>query len=125
MFDTPFSKGQWADANNLKDVKPTSNWLPVFQGTNIHGVWLFASDNITLLSYQMTVLNNLFGTDITVLYTLKAAARPAPNTGKESKSFCTIEATHVADSYAQCLVGWMVLANQLSLDSSHPGRASK
>ena len=85
MFDSPFQKGQWADANNLRDVKPTSNWLPVFQGTNIHGVWLFASDNITLLNYQMTVLNSLFGTDITVLYTLKGNSRPAPYKGHESE----------------------------------------
>lgn len=83
LNDPVFSAGQQADAVNLGDPG-TTNWVPAFLGTQIHGVFLLASDDITFLNAQVSVLNSVFGTDITNLYTLLGNIRPPPNDGHES-----------------------------------------
>ncbi|KAG9056201.1 hypothetical protein FS842_011378 [Serendipita sp. 407] len=82
LMDTPFSQGQTADASNLGDPG-TSNWVPEFIGTKIHGVWLIASDTASNIAAMVNWLEALFGTDMTRIYTLQGNIRPPPFDGHE------------------------------------------
>ncbi|KAF7348498.1 DyP-type peroxidase [Mycena venus] len=50
LNDSPFSGGQLQDIANLNDPG-TTNWVPEFVGTNIHGVILLASDTLASRKY--------------------------------------------------------------------------
>ncbi|KZV91225.1 peroxidase TAP [Exidia glandulosa HHB12029] len=87
LSDAAFSRGQFADANALGDPDPTKNgtaWVDAFRGTNIHGVFLLASDNATLLDAQEVVVNSSMGSAISVVYTLQGSIRPGPQAGHEA-----------------------------------------
>lgn len=45
LGDQQFSSGQFADAENLGDN--LREWVPPFTGTNIHGVFLIGSDQVS------------------------------------------------------------------------------
>ena len=45
LGDSQFAEGQFADAVNLGD--DTSKWDSAFAGTNIHGVFLIGSDQVS------------------------------------------------------------------------------
>nr|WAW38282.1 DyP-type peroxidase [Auricularia mesenterica] len=64
LADTPFSRGQFADAAFLGDPQQGANWLPAFKGTSIHGVFIMASDDQTLLDAQVTSLELTMGNDM-------------------------------------------------------------
>ena len=51
LLDPYFTAGMWSDASSLGD--DTSQWLPAFTGTSIHGVFIMGSDevHISLKSY--------------------------------------------------------------------------
>lgn len=85
LGDTPFNRGQFADASNLGDV--LSNWISAFAGTKVHGVFLIASDSSSNLVAMVKWLETLFGTDMTKLYTLQGNIRPPPNDGHEMFGF--------------------------------------
>lgn len=83
LGDAPFSAGQAADADNLGDPG-TRNWVRAFRGTRIHGVFLIASDTDVNIAAQVSVLESLFGNDITNMHSRKGAIRPPPFEGHES-----------------------------------------
>jgi hypothetical protein len=86
LGDAPFAAGQAADADNLGDPG-TTNWIQAFAGTKIHGVFLIASDTDANINAQVSVLESLFGNDITNIHSLQGAIRPPPYDGHESKLF--------------------------------------
>lgn len=45
LGDSDFTSGQFADADALGD--DTSNWESAFQGTNVDGVFLIGSDDVS------------------------------------------------------------------------------
>lgn len=84
VFDSPFTGGQAADANNLGDPG-TTNWVPQFAAGNIDGVFLIASDNITYINtFKNWLLTTLTPSGITDLYELQGNIRPPPFDGHES-----------------------------------------
>ncbi|KAF7369765.1 DyP-type peroxidase [Mycena venus] len=83
LGDSFFSKGQLADAKNLG----TTNWVPEFTRTGIHGVILFASDSDDNINNAVASLEAAMGDSITKVYSLSAASRPAPNAGHEHFGF--------------------------------------
>nr|WAW38278.1 DyP-type peroxidase [Auricularia auricula-judae] len=81
--DPPFSAGQFVDANNLGDPG-TANWVKAFTATQLlHGVFLIASDDQSLVDTEVAFLEALFGTDMTKLYSLQGSIRPPPFDGHE------------------------------------------
>jgi hypothetical protein len=85
LGDSDFSNGQFNDATNLNDPG-TTNWVPEFTGTGIHGVLLFASDSVDNINDAVSSLESAMGNSITQVYSLSGAARPAPNAGHERES---------------------------------------
>ena len=99
LGDSQFSSGQFADAENLGD--DTSQWEAPFKGTNIHGVFLIGSDQVHLsisrgavvitdreyqTAYTTQYANDItstFGSSITKVYEIDAAARPGSEAGHE------------------------------------------
>ncbi|KAJ7917245.1 fungal peroxidase [Mycena leptocephala] len=86
LGDSDFSNGQFNDANNLGDPG-TTNWVPEFTGTGIHGVLLFASDSVDNINDAISSLESAMGNSMTKVYSLSGAARPAPNAGHEHFGF--------------------------------------
>lgn len=82
LFDSPFSNGQAADANNLGDPG-FKYWLNAFIGTKIHGVFLIASDDMININAMVNWLEALFGSDITKMHELQGNIRPPPYDGHE------------------------------------------
>ncbi|KAJ7669280.1 fungal peroxidase [Mycena polygramma] len=82
LGDTAFAGGQFADLKNLGDPGST-NWVPQFAGTGIHGVFLFASDTVANINAAVASLESNLGDSITKVYDLPAAARPGSEAGHE------------------------------------------
>lgn len=82
LGDTVFAQGQAADASNLGDPN-TTNWVPEFVGTNIHGVLLLASDTEVNINSTLADLQSKLGNSITEIYSLRTAMRPNENRGHE------------------------------------------
>ncbi|KAJ7885115.1 hypothetical protein B0H14DRAFT_2699788 [Mycena olivaceomarginata] len=82
LNDSLFSGGQLQDVNNLGDPG-TKNWVPVFVGTNIHGVILLASDSERNMDITLASLKSQLGGCITEIYALQGAARPGNQEGHE------------------------------------------
>nr|AZJ17935.1 dye-decolorizing peroxidase [Irpex lacteus] len=85
LGDNAFNAGQFADAEGLGD--DTGVWESAFKGTHIHGVFLIGSDQDEFLQTYTHDLNALFGSSLSVEYTLDAAARPGPEAGHEHFGF--------------------------------------
>ncbi|KAF7335654.1 DyP-type peroxidase [Mycena venus] len=86
LNDTVFTNGQVADASNLGDPN-TTNWVPEFVGTNIHGVMLLASDTEASINTTLADLQSKLGNSITEIYSLRGAMRPNENKGHEHFGF--------------------------------------
>ncbi|KAJ7836676.1 fungal peroxidase [Mycena olivaceomarginata] len=86
LGDSFFAGGQFQDLPNLGDPGST-NWVPEFTGTGIHGVLLFASDTDDNINNSVASLESALGDCINKVYSLAAAARPAPNVGHEHFGF--------------------------------------
>ncbi|KIJ24614.1 hypothetical protein M422DRAFT_194503, partial [Sphaerobolus stellatus SS14] len=86
LGDPIFSAGQFANAANLGDPG-TGNWVSAFKGTNIHGVFLLASDSTVLIDLEWAAVQVLFGSSISQIYTLSAQARPGSEEGHEHFGF--------------------------------------
>jgi hypothetical protein len=82
LGDSAFAGGQFADLSNLGDPGST-NWVPEFAGTGIHGVFLFASDTVDNIDAAVSSLESDLGDSITKVYYLQAAARPGSEAGHE------------------------------------------
>ena len=57
LGDAVFTNGQFADAGNLGD--DTSTWDPAFAGTNVHGVFLIGSDDVSLSPVMIVCLSDM------------------------------------------------------------------
>jgi Dyp-type peroxidase family len=84
LGDTAFSDGQFADAGNLGDPG-TANWVQAFNGTNIDGVFLLASDSTNVTDFELQAVQGLFGSSITELHRLQGQVRPGDKEGHERK----------------------------------------
>ncbi|KAF8217810.1 DyP-type peroxidase [Mycena galopus ATCC 62051] len=82
LGDSVFSGGQFKDLTNLGDPGST-NWVPQFKGTGIHGVFLFASDTQDKINNTVSSLQSALGSSIKNVYSLQAAARPGAEAGHE------------------------------------------
>ncbi|KAJ7603225.1 DyP-type peroxidase [Mycena polygramma] len=82
LGDDFFTGGQFQDLNNLGDPGST-NWVPQFTGTDIHGVLLFASDTVDNINATVSSLESSMGSSMTKVYSLQAAARPGDEAGHE------------------------------------------
>jgi hypothetical protein len=86
LGDSAFAGGQFKDLKNLGDPGST-NWVPQFAGTGIHGVMLFASDSVDNINSAVSSLESSLGDSITKVYSLQAAARPGSEAGHEREYF--------------------------------------
>ncbi|KAJ7512496.1 fungal peroxidase [Mycena galericulata] len=86
LGDPLFSAGQALNANNLGDPG-TTNWVPQFVGTSIHGVILLSSDTVDNINTTWASLQPELGNSITEIYSLQAAARPGAEQGHEHFGF--------------------------------------
>ncbi|THU94012.1 fungal peroxidase [Dendrothele bispora CBS 962.96] len=82
LQDPDFVSGQFAEAINLGDAG-TSNWVPEFAGTNIHGVFLLAASDVQDIDTQLANIQQILGDSITEIYRLSGAARPGNEQGHE------------------------------------------
>nr|WAW38298.1 DyP-type peroxidase [Mycena epipterygia] len=82
LGDTPFGGGQLKNIASLGDPG-TTNWVPQFIGTSIHGVILLASNTVDNINSELASLQSALGDSITEVYSLQAAARPGAEQGHE------------------------------------------
>ncbi|KAJ7877181.1 fungal peroxidase [Mycena leptocephala] len=86
LNDPAFAAGQVNDVKNLSDMG-TTNWVPQFVGTSIHGVILFGSDTEKSINRTLASLQSKLGNTIVEKYSLRGAMRPPPNKGHEHFGF--------------------------------------
>ncbi|THU88576.1 fungal peroxidase [Dendrothele bispora CBS 962.96] len=86
LLDPDFVSGQFAEASSLGDAG-TSNWVPGFAGTNIHGVFLLAANDVQDIDTQLANIQQILGDSITEIYRLSGAARPGDEEGHEHFGF--------------------------------------
>ncbi|KAJ7270408.1 dye-decolorizing peroxidase precursor [Mycena rebaudengoi] len=86
LGDSNFVAGQYADVHNTSFVigDDPSTWNAAFAGTNIHGVFLLASDNI---ASELANIQSILGSSITEIYRLNGAACPGAEQGDEHFGF--------------------------------------
>ncbi|EJD41880.1 DyP-type peroxidase [Auricularia subglabra TFB-10046 SS5] len=83
LNDPPYSAGQFVNADNLGDPG-TKNWVKAFTLTDaLHGLFIIASDDQSLVDTEVQFLEALFGSDISKLYSLQGNIRPPPFVGHE------------------------------------------
>ncbi|KAF7799175.1 hypothetical protein EIP86_010406 [Pleurotus ostreatoroseus] len=85
LGDSFFTGGQFADAPSLGD--DVSQWEEAFAGTNIHGVFLIGSDQSAFTAEYAQDITNIFGSSITQVDQIDAAARPGSEAGHEHFGF--------------------------------------
>lgn len=61
----------------------TSNWVPAFKNTSIHGVFLLASDSEFNLDVELALLKGILGSSASEKYILKGNVRPGSQQGHE------------------------------------------
>ncbi|KAF8494772.1 hypothetical protein JB92DRAFT_2995234 [Gautieria morchelliformis] len=86
LGDPVFAGGQFADAGNLGDPG-TVNWVQAFKGTNIHGLFILASDSSVLINIELVAIKVLFGSSITLQHSLQGQIRPGNQEGHEHFGF--------------------------------------
>ncbi|PSR77990.1 hypothetical protein PHLCEN_2v7617 [Hermanssonia centrifuga] len=85
LGDQQFSSGMYADATNLGDS--LSNWKSTYAGTDIHGVFLMGTDQTSYITSYLSDIESTFGSSITQLDRIDAAARPGSEAGHEHFGF--------------------------------------
>lgn len=85
LGDPIFSAGQFADAPNLGD--DLNDWEAPFKGTNIHGVFLIASDVQNLCDDIWDIMKLALGNSVSAMTILKGAARLGSEAGHEREPF--------------------------------------
>ncbi|KAJ7205969.1 dye-decolorizing peroxidase precursor [Mycena pura] len=85
LGDPDFVAGQFSEATSVGD--DPSTWNPAFAGTNIHGVFLLASDTVDNLNAELASIQSILGSSVTELYSLQGAARPGDEEGHEHFGF--------------------------------------
>ncbi|KAK7444805.1 dye-decolorizing heme-containing peroxidase [Stygiomarasmius scandens] len=82
QLDDDFVKGQFAEAADLGDAG-TDNWVSGFRGTNIHGVFLLAANDVQDIDDELANIQGILGDSISEIYRLSGAARPGDQQGHE------------------------------------------
>ncbi|KAK7023050.1 Dye-decolorizing peroxidase [Favolaschia claudopus] len=85
LGDPDFVAGQFNETGTIGDNP--SLWDPAFAGTNIHGVFLLASDTVDNINTQLASLQSILGTSITENHRLQGASRPGDQEGHEHFGF--------------------------------------
>ncbi|KAJ7766516.1 dye-decolorizing peroxidase precursor [Mycena maculata] len=85
LGDPDFVAGQFSEATTVGD--DTSTWYNEFAGTNIHGVFLLASDTVDNINTELVNIQSILGDSITEIYSLQGAARPGDEQGHEHFGF--------------------------------------
>ncbi|KAJ7886486.1 fungal peroxidase [Mycena leptocephala] len=96
LNDPAFAAGQVNDVKNLSDPG-TTNWVPQFVGTSIHGVILFGSDTEKSINRTLASLQSKLGNTIVEKYSLRGAMRPPP-TKATSVSLSTRTTSFIAST---------------------------
>lgn len=86
LGDLFFPAGQFADAESLGDPG-TTNWVDAFQGTDVHGVMLIASDQTQYVDDMISDITSWMGAAMTQSHRIDAAARPGAEAGHEHFGF--------------------------------------
>ncbi|KAF8520036.1 dye-decolorizing peroxidase precursor [Hysterangium stoloniferum] len=108
LRDGAFAAGQAADASSLGDPG-TSRWVQAFDGTNVHGVMLLASDTDDKISAELSTIQGLFGPSISEAYRLQAAARPGDQEGHEHFGYLDGISQPALDGFTQANPGQTVV----------------
>ncbi|KAJ6536078.1 dye-decolorizing peroxidase precursor [Mycena capillaripes] len=89
LGDSNFVAGQFADVHNTSFVigDNPSTWNAAFAGTNIHGVFLLASDTTANIDSELANIQSILGSSITEIHRLNGAARPGAEEGHEHFGF--------------------------------------
>ncbi|KZV89013.1 fungal peroxidase [Exidia glandulosa HHB12029] len=82
MSSSEFASGMFSGNIVLGDV--SADWEPVFKGTEIHGVFIVASDTSANVDAQVGKLESALGSSINKLYTLQGNSRPGDQAGHEA-----------------------------------------
>ncbi|KAF8582001.1 DyP-type peroxidase [Ramaria rubella] len=86
LGDSDFRSGQFSDASNLGDPG-TTNWVNAFTGSNIHGVFLLASDSWDHVNATLSQIQSDLDGSIQEVYSLQGAMRPGDQAGHEHFGF--------------------------------------
>jgi len=86
LGDPLYTGGQFKDAPNLGDPG-TTNWVPEFKGTFVHGVFLLASDAPSSITNELHSIQSLFGSSMSQKYILQGQVRPGNEEGHEHFGF--------------------------------------
>ncbi|KAJ7844806.1 dye-decolorizing peroxidase precursor [Mycena leptocephala] len=89
LGDSNFVAGKFADVHNTSFVigDNPSTWNAAFAGTNIHGLFLLASDTTANIDSELANIQSILGSSITEIYRLNGAARPGAEEGHEHFGF--------------------------------------
>ncbi|KAJ6602232.1 dye-decolorizing peroxidase precursor [Mycena sp. CBHHK59/15] len=85
LGDQNFTSGQFSEATVIGDNP--SLWDSAFAGTNIHGVFLLASDTVDNINTELANIQTILGSSITEIHRLQGAARPGDEQGHEHFGF--------------------------------------
>ncbi|KAJ7644465.1 dye-decolorizing peroxidase precursor [Roridomyces roridus] len=89
LGDFNFVQGQFADVHNqtfLIGDNP-STWEAPFAGTQIHGVFILASDTLANINTELANIQSILGASIVEIESLQGAARPGDEKGHEHFGF--------------------------------------
>ncbi|KAJ7644468.1 dye-decolorizing peroxidase precursor [Roridomyces roridus] len=89
LGDFNFVQGQFADVHNqtvLIGDNP-STWDASFAGTQIHGVFILASDTAANINTELANIQSILGASIVEIESLQGAARPGDQQGHEHFGF--------------------------------------
>ncbi|KIJ48051.1 hypothetical protein M422DRAFT_163272, partial [Sphaerobolus stellatus SS14] len=104
LSDFVFSGGQESDAGELGDPG-TINWVPAFKGSQIHGVFLLASDTSANLNSFVSEFTAIVQDSIHQIYRLDGAARPGAQAGHEHFGFMDGISQPAIDGFNKALPG--------------------
>ena len=85
LGDSAFTAGQASVANTLGDPG-TTNWVSAFTGTNVHGVFLLASDSVVNILEELGQIQSVLNGCASEVYSLPGTARPGDQEGHERTS---------------------------------------
>ncbi|KAJ7904803.1 dye-decolorizing peroxidase precursor [Mycena leptocephala] len=85
LGDTDFQAGQFSETSTIGDNP--SLWDSAFAGTQIHGVFLLASDTVDNINTELANIQSILGASITEIHRLQGAARPGAEEGHEHFGF--------------------------------------
>jgi len=126
LNDSLYTSGQFADAFNLSDTG-TTNWVPAFKGTFVHGVFLLASDTLGSINSELYSIQTLFGPSMITLHILQGQVRPGNQAGheRESPAEPARQCKTALLTFLQISDSWTALVSQQSLVSPRTPRQAR